>query len=75
MSANREALIAEFNGLRAAGMKPREVFASMIGWRIAAVASLAGGGYVPACVTELSRELSAEIERLCMTRKFSGVRP
>jgi xanthine/CO dehydrogenase XdhC/CoxF family maturation factor len=72
---NGKALQHEFTSLRTAGMKPREALNSMIDWRRQAASSLVGGGYVPACVSELALELAAEIERLQMTRKFSGVRP
>lgn len=73
MSGN--ALQTEFTALRDAGMRPRDTIASMIDWRRRAVLSLSGTGFVPPFVTELVSELTAEIERLRMTRRVAGVRP
>lgn len=68
------ALQEEFTALRA-GMRAREAIASMVDWRRGAVVSLCGTGFVPPFVTQLVSELTAEIERLRMTRRMAGVRP
>ena len=69
------ALQTEFLLLRETGMSAREALASMIEWRRRATISLVlSGRFIPPFVTTLVSELTAEIERLRMTRRMVGVR-